>query len=87
MSADEFDITITQGSEVPGRRKNNPTATSAPTVTDDADSYEPVIVAVKGELSPAGNLKDAGGYDYLASVVETVPNAANATAYAGIFRE
>jgi hypothetical protein len=43
MSLDEYDITITQGSEVPGRRLNNPTATSAPTVTDDADSLYEVM--------------------------------------------
>ena len=41
MSTDEFDLTITQGSSVPGRRKNNLAGTVAPVVTDDADSgYE-----------------------------------------------
>jgi hypothetical protein len=41
VSTDEFDLTISDAARTPGRRKNNLTATAAPTATDDsADGYE-----------------------------------------------
>jgi hypothetical protein len=41
MSTDEFDLTMTDASRTPGRRRNNFTATASPTATDDsADGYE-----------------------------------------------
>jgi hypothetical protein len=41
VSTDEFDLTVTDAYETPGRRKNNFTATVAPTSGDDSgDQYE-----------------------------------------------
>jgi hypothetical protein len=41
MSTDDYDITIATGYQTPGRRRNNFTATSAPTTGDDSgDFYE-----------------------------------------------
>src|SRR5262245_46155000 len=40
------------------------------------------LVILKDELVRRGQLDQAGGIEYLASLVETVPTAANATHYA-----
>ena len=47
----------------------------------------PDVVAVREALSKTGKLKEAGGYEYLATLVESVPNAANAVHYAKIIRD
>jgi replicative DNA helicase len=47
----------------------------------------PDIVAVKEQLAKTGKLEEAGGYDALAAIVESVPNASNATYYAAVVRD
>jgi replicative DNA helicase len=45
------------------------------------------LVTVKSELERVGKLEEAGGVEYLAGLLESIPNIANAPYYARVIRE